>query len=91
MAITKVSIAKLAEKEGSKRRAILKTLGRGAIALTVAAFDLGAWILGALLTIFAFVTSLKSATERVTLRILRRRKQRRKRRAERFAALVAYR
>jgi hypothetical protein len=77
-------IAKLAEKEGGKTRAILKVVGRGAIALSIAAFDLGAWILGALFTLFAFVSSLKSATERMTLRALRRRKERRLRR---FAAL----
>jgi hypothetical protein len=78
-------VAKLAEKEGSKTRAILKVAGRGAIALTVAAFDLGVWILGALLTLFGLVSSLKSATERMTLRHLRRRKARR----ERFAAFTA--
>ncbi len=70
-------IAKLAEKEGSKTRAILKVVGRGAIVLSVATFDLGLWILGALLTAFAFVSSLKRAAERVTLRILHHRKQRR--------------
>jgi hypothetical protein len=79
-------VAKLAEKEGSKTRAILKVLGRGAIALTFAAFDLGSWILGALFTVFAFVSSLKSATERMTLRVLR---HRRERRLQRFAALTA--
>ena len=78
-------VVKLAEKEGSKTRAILKVIGRGAIALSVAVFDLGAWILGALLTLLAFVSSLKSATERMTLRVLRRRKERRLRR---FAALT---
>ena len=79
-------VAKLAEKEGSKTRAILKVLGRGAIALTFAAFDLGSWMLGALFTVFAFVSSLKSATERMTLRVLR---HRRERRLQQFAALSA--
>jgi hypothetical protein len=78
-------VAKLAENEGSKTRAILKILGRGAIALSFAAFDLGSWILGALFTVFAFVSSLKSATERMTLRVLRRRRERR---LQRFAALT---
>jgi hypothetical protein len=78
--------AKLAEKEGSKTRAILKVAGRGAIALSFAAFDLGSWILGALFTVLAFVASLKSATERMTLRVLRHRKERR---LQRFAALTA--
>ena len=51
--------------------------GRGAIVLTVAAFDLSTWILGALLTLFALVSSLKSATERATQRVLNYRKRRR--------------
>jgi len=75
-------VARLAEKEGGKTRAILKVVGRGAIMLTVAAFDLGIWIIGALLTLFGFVASLKSATERVTLRALRKRKSRRLKRLE---------
>jgi hypothetical protein len=78
-------VAKLAEKAGGKTRAILKVVGRGAIALTLATFDLGVWILGALLTAFALVSSLKSATKRTTLRILRYRKERCQRR---FAALT---
>ncbi len=72
-------IAKLAEKEGGKTRAILKVAGRGAIMLSFAAFDLAWWIVGALITVFALVSSLKSATERLTLRIVRHRKERRKR------------
>jgi hypothetical protein len=82
-------VAKLAEKEGSRTRAILKAVGRGAIALSVAAFDLGAWILGALFTLFTFVATLKSATERATLRVLRRRKERRRlKEMRRLAALT---
>jgi hypothetical protein len=82
-------VAKLAEKEGSRTRAILKAVGRGAIALSVAAFDLGAWILGALFTLFTFVATLKSATERTTLRVLRRRKERRRlKEMRRLAALT---
>jgi hypothetical protein len=71
-------VAKLAEKEGSRTRAILKTLGRGAIMLTASAFDLSMWILGALFTLLSFVASLKRATERMTLRYLRYRKERRR-------------
>jgi hypothetical protein len=78
-------VAKLAEKEGGKTRAILKVAGRGAIALTLATFDLGIWVLGALLTAFAFVSSLKSATERGTQRVLNWRKNVRRRR---YAALT---
>jgi hypothetical protein len=79
-------VAKLAEKSGGKTRAILKVVGRGAIALTVATFDLGVWVLGALVTAFAFVSSLKSATERTALRVIRYRKRRR---LERYAAMTA--
>jgi hypothetical protein len=82
-------VAELAAKKGSKTRAILKVVGRGAIALMVATFDLGVWILGALLTVFGFATSLKSTVERMTLRIVRYRKHRRmQREQQRFAALT---
>lgn len=78
-------VAKLAEKQGGKTRAILKTVGRGAIALTMATFDLGMWILGALFTAFTFVSALKSATERGTQRVLNWRKNVRRRR---YAAMA---
>jgi hypothetical protein len=70
-------IATLAEKKGSKTRAILKTLGRGAILLSVASFNLAAWVLGAILTLFGFVSSAKAGVERVTFRHLVRSKERR--------------
>ncbi len=70
-------VAKLAEKQGGKTRAVLKVLGRGAIALTVAAFDLALWIFGALLMIFGFVSSAKGAVERATKRHLQRKKAKR--------------
>ncbi|MGH6726071.1 MAG: hypothetical protein ACREB8_05945 [Pseudolabrys sp.] len=79
-------VAKLAEKEGSRTRAILKTVGRGAIALTVASVELGLWILGALFAVFALLSSLKSTTERVALRMLRRRKQGHRQRLVAFTA-----
>jgi len=72
-------VAKLAEKEGSRTRAILKIAGRSAIAIAAFAFDASAWLLGALFALFGFISALKSATERATLRILRRRKERRRR------------
>jgi len=72
-------VAKLAEKEGSRTRAILKIAGRGAIALAAFAFDASIWLLGALFALFGFVSALKSATERATLRVLRHRKERRRR------------
>ena len=73
-------VAKLAEKQGGKTRAILKFLGRGAIALTVAAFDLSLWVLWAALTVFGFVSAAKGAVERATWRGLQRRKVRRAKR-----------
>ncbi len=82
-------VARLAEKQGGKTRAILKVGGRTAIMLSAAAFDLAAWIFGALLTLFGLVTSLKSATERATQRVLDYRKRRRKRDAAQLAPLAA--
>jgi hypothetical protein len=83
-------VAKLAEKEGSRTRAILKVLGRAAIVLPLFLFQSATSILGALFTVFAFVAALKSAVERTTLRIVRYRKERRRlRERRRFAALVA--
>lgn len=79
-------VAKLADKEGGKTRAILKVGGRAAIMLSAAAFDLATWILGALLTVLGFVVSLKRGAERLTEHYLRRRKQRR---LHRYAALTA--
>jgi len=70
-------VAKLAESQGGKTRAILKFLGRGAIALTVAAFDLALWIFGALLMILGFLSSMKGAVERTTHRRYQRKKARR--------------
>jgi hypothetical protein len=84
-------IAKLAEKEGSRTRAILKIAGRGAIALAALALDASAWLLGALFVLIGFASALKSATERATLRFLRRRRERRSRNEARLiAATLAY-
>ena len=83
-------LAKLAEKKCGKTRAILKVAGRGALALSLAAIDLGLWIFGALFTVFGLVSSLKSATERATANALRRRKERRLAdQQRRFAAMTA--
>jgi hypothetical protein len=83
-------VAKLAQKEGGRTRAIIKLLGRGAIMLTVGTFNLVVWVLGALFTLVGLVALLKGMTERVTLRVVRRRKERRRFRAlQRYAALTA--
>lgn len=63
-------VARLAEKKGGRTRAILKTLGRGAILLSVASFNLAMWILGALVMLFGLVSSAKAGVERMTLRHL---------------------
>ena len=77
-------VAKLADKEGGKTRAILKVGGRTAIMLGAAAFDLATWLFGALLTVFGLVVSMKRGTERLTESWLRRRKRR-----QRMVALAA--
>lgn len=82
-------LAKLAEKEGGRTRAILKVAGRSAIVLTSAVFDLAMWIVGALMALFGFVSSLKSATERVALRVIRDRKARRMRTEQQTLAALA--
>ena len=69
-------VAQLAEKQGSKTRATLKLLGRGAIALSLTTFNLSLWILGAIVTLLGFVASCKGAVERMTWRHLQKRKLR---------------
>lgn len=71
-------LARLAEAKGSRTRAIVKVLGRGAIALTVAAFDLALWLFWALLALIGFASSCKSTAERWALRRARRRRERRR-------------
>jgi hypothetical protein len=78
-------IARLAEAEGGRTRAILKVLGRGAIVLGGAAIDIAFWLFSTALTVFGTLASLKSAVERAT----RDRYQRRKRRATMQAARLA--
>jgi hypothetical protein len=69
-------VAKVAEKQGSKTRATLKLLGRGAIALSLATLNLSWWILGAIVTLLGFIASCKGAVERMTWRHLQKRKLR---------------
>ena len=69
-------VARLAEAQGSKTRAILKLGGRAAIALTVGAFNLASWSFSALVAILGFCTTIKGLTERTTLRWLAWRKAR---------------
>jgi hypothetical protein len=80
-------VARLAAARGDRTRAILKTAGRAAIVLPVAAFDLALWLFGALCTALGFCASIKRAVERVTIRSLWRRKELRAR--ARLAAMTA--
>ncbi len=83
-------LARLATAKGTKTRAIIKLLGRAAIALTAGAFDFAIWMFWAAFMVFGFVCSGKAAVERATLRYIRWRKGRRVRDDElRLAALPA--
>jgi hypothetical protein len=73
-------VARLAEASGSKTRAILKLLGRGALLLAAGAFDLTLWLFGAVLVLFGFLSSIKAMAERLTQSWLDRKKARRLRR-----------
>ncbi len=75
-------LARLAAAKGGKTRAIVKLLGRAAIMLTMTALDFAMWLFWAAFMLFGFVSSLKAATERVTLRYIRWRKAGRVRQAE---------
>lgn len=74
--------ARLAEAQGSKTRAIMKLLGRGALLLLGGAFDLTLWLFGAALTLFGLLSSIKATTERLTQAWCDRRRARRLRRAQ---------
>jgi hypothetical protein len=79
--------ARLAESKGSQTRAFLKVLGRGALLLLAGAFDLTLWLLGALLAVFGFLSSIKATSERLTQSWLAAKKARRHRTA--VAALAS--
>lgn len=74
--------ARLATAQGSKTRAIMKVLGRGALLLIGGAFDLTLWLLGAVLTLFGLLSSIKATTERLTQAWCDRKRTRRLRRAQ---------
>jgi hypothetical protein len=69
--------AKLAEKQGTKTRAIFKLLGRAALAVGFFAFDAASWLLGVALMALGFCAAVKNTTERITERMIRRAKRRR--------------
>jgi hypothetical protein len=72
-------LAQLAAAKGGKTRAVLKLLGRGAIALTSGLFDLALWVFWAIAHLLGFCVTLKRAVERITLWAIRRGKRRRER------------
>jgi hypothetical protein len=72
-------VAQLAAKEGGKTRAVIKLLGRGAVMLGAAAFELTSWVFWALINLLGLVVALKRWTERATLNSIRRSKARRAR------------
>ncbi|RXT50597.1 hypothetical protein [Bradyrhizobium betae] len=78
--------ARLAEAQGSKTRAIMKLLGRGALLLVGGMFDLALWLFGAALTLFGLLSSIKATTERLTQAWCDRKRARRLRRAQIAAA-----
>ncbi|MBI3436031.1 MAG: hypothetical protein HY056_13300, partial [Proteobacteria bacterium] len=71
------ALARIAENQGSRTRAILKVAGRGALTLGALAFDLASWLFGAVVTLIGFCAAVKRAAERATERYLFRRKLRR--------------
>jgi len=79
--------ARLAEASGSKTRAILKLLGRGALLLAAGAFDLSLWLFGALFALVSLLVSIKSTTERLTQSWIDHGKRRRLR--QQMAALAS--
>jgi hypothetical protein len=79
-------LATLAAAKGTKTRAIVKLLGRGAIFLGTSAFTLASWVFWALLNLFAFCAACKRAVERITLRHCERRRVRKLRLAAAGAA-----
>ena len=83
-------LAALAAVKGTKTRAVVKLLGRGAIVLGTSAFTLASWMFWALLNLLAFCAACKRAVERMTLRHCERRRMRKLRmRAEGLAAASA--
>jgi hypothetical protein len=72
--------ARLAEKKGGQTRAILKTLGRGALLGVTWLWTLASWIFSMAMALLAFLCSIKATTERLTYAWLRRKKARKARR-----------
>jgi hypothetical protein len=80
------AFGRLAVAKGGKTRAVLKLLGRGAIAITGSLIDLALALMWAGANVLGFCASLKRTAERATLAVIRRRKLRRARLAASAAA-----
>jgi hypothetical protein len=72
--------ARLAEAKGTRMRAILKLVGRGALILTASLFDLSLWLFGLAVALLGVLASIKATTERITQALIDRSKARRARR-----------
>jgi hypothetical protein len=83
-------IARLAEAKGTRTRAILKTLGRGAIFLATSAMSLFSWLFTAVMVLYGFLAACKRTAERATERYIAYRKSRRDYRRLRFAAMTVH-
>ncbi len=70
-------LATLAAAKGTKTRAIVKVLGRGAIFLGTSMFTLASWMFWALFNLLAFCVAVKRSAERMTLRHCERQRMRR--------------
>ena len=73
-------LARLAEKKGSKTRAMLKLGGRTALTVTTALLTLANWSFSALMLLLGFLAAVKNLTERLTWRWIRWGKARKARR-----------
>jgi hypothetical protein len=82
-------IARLAEKQGTKTRAILKLVGRAAFVFTAVVLHLLGWVFSAVWAVIGFLIAIKRTTERITERYLHRQKERRARLAAAQAAVAA--
>lgn len=82
-------LARLAAAKGPQTRAILKILGRGAIALTIGAWQLASWLFWAVLMLAGFCVSMKRTAEHVAQSVIDAGKRRRALRAAAAAAAAA--
>jgi len=69
-------LASLAAVKGTKTRAIVKLLGRGAIFVATSTFTLASWMFWALINLFGFCAACKRTAERMALRHCERRRMR---------------